>query len=127
MRRAISGILIGILGTLAIQYSVRYVAGRRHQESKEILKWAYLHVPHVVGVLPGSGRTLDVTITALVQTPKEVTGRETLFRVRLVYEKEGEIKVIRAVCKFVNGRLVSPSDSELRTLDAASSSLKSSI
>ena len=117
MKRLIVGILIGVVATLAVQRAVCYTRSRQHSEPDAIIRWAYGHVPDVVGS-PGSVRTLDVTTGSVASTPSERERGEKMFKVRLVYESDRQIKVVNTVCRFADGKLVSPSDSELRALDA---------
>jgi hypothetical protein len=123
VKRLIAGLVLGVVATLAVQRGLRYTRSHQHSEPDAVVAWAYRHVPDVVGSSPGSVRTLDVTTGSVASTPSERERGEKMFKVRLVYEADRQIKVVNTVCRFVDGKLVSPSDSELRALDAAAQPL----
>jgi hypothetical protein len=123
MRLAMRSLLLRAVALLAVQYLSGCSAPRQRSEEAAIRTWAYRHLPAAVESSPGSGRTLDVVVGSVASTPSERARSEEMFNVRLVYETDRQIKVIRVVCRFEGGRMVSPSDADLRALDAAAAGL----
>jgi hypothetical protein len=123
MKRLIAGLVLGVIATLAVQRGIRYFRSRQNRESTEVFMWAYQHVPETLSSIPGMTRMLDVTTETVASTPNERGRGETMVNVRLVYETDGKIKAVRTVCRFVNGKMTAPSDTEVAALDARAESV----
>jgi hypothetical protein len=118
-RTLIIGLVIGGIAVLGFQRGVHLVRYLRNRESNELMRWAYFHVPTVLG-REGGVRMVDVTTLSGTDPPTSVARGEKTYRVRMIYEVYGqELKVINVVYRLNRGRRVSPSDSELKALDRA--------
>jgi hypothetical protein len=110
-------VLLGIvIGTGLGLYGPRVYYRLRYPESRgpeNVMKWAYTHVPAVVGTAPGTARMLDAVLT----------GNGARGEARLTYEEMGTIKVIETQYATSNGVVTSPTDEELRRLNQAARAL----
>jgi hypothetical protein len=117
MKKVALGFLIGVIATLLAFGAFRYLRFRPYKEMDDVMRWAYKHVPSALGP-PLTARVLEPEIETVAATPSEESRGERMFRVRLVYQIADKIKVIRFTCHTVKGDIVSPTDDELRALDA---------
>lgn len=109
-------VAMAALAALGVAGLGRY---RRHRDLSAIDRWAYVRVPEVIGAAGAEAHTLALITEPVEPSPDERARGERPVKVRLVYASGGTTKVISTVCRIVDGRLVSPSDSELRKLDAS--------
>lgn len=112
MRKIILGTVIGILSTLLIQHGIHYLKWRPYRQNDQVMHWAYLHVP--TAIAQHSAHTLQ----AELETSGGYDANKS-YDILIVYSNEGKIKAIRTSCFFKDGRMTTPTDSDLRNLDAS--------
>ena len=112
----VAGIIVGVFVTLGTQQGVRYWRRHHVKTSTILFIWAYDHVPQAVGIpSPRAARTLDAEF--------QNVGNQANGDVRIVYENDGAIRLIKAKYRVEGGQVVSPTDDQLRQLDASAASL----
>jgi hypothetical protein len=122
MKRCLIGALVGVLGTLAIQWGIRHAGPTQQQQVSDLYRWAYQHVPSIVEPR-GRAHMLTAEWQTVATTAAEREGGQTMWRGKLVYEVPAGVRVIKAICLLKGGMVISPSDEELRRLDAAAATL----
>lgn len=112
MKKVLTGMIIGAILTLSVQYSWKHYQYRENKDTVHLSEIAKLDLEHK---LSGS-RVLDVTIGPNSKASVNYV-YDKLFDVDISYERGGKIKKIATQYGLTKGTWVTPDNSTLEILD----------